>query len=205
MTRAIFARRSHEIANQIVDGLNCVSPTVSHLADRSALCNPTFLAYNLADALEFMRHALVSFDHRIKCVCNLSRHADPVLRKSRRKIAALKSHQCGKEFTGVEITSVVCGRTGVRVFLIRGVFFIGSYRQNGPLLTIAKSRRDIGTIIFQRRRVIGQLIAPGRIFFNKPAVNGFSRAKSLRTARFRFQRHEKQSAHSNGGTEDVGR
>jgi len=51
------------------------------------------------------------------------------------------------------------------------------------------------TIIFQRRRVIGRLIVSGRFFFNKPAANGFSRAKSLgnrRIARF----HDTQNSPS---------
>ena len=75
MTRAISLVGSHQIADQIVDGPNCVSPGVGHFADRSALRNPTFFADNPTDALQFARHALVRLDHRIECVGDLARHA----------------------------------------------------------------------------------------------------------------------------------
>jgi len=44
------------------------------------------------------------------------------------------------------------------------LFSLSGPRKQGLLFAVEKSRRDMGTIIFQRSTVIGQLIPPGRIF-----------------------------------------
>jgi len=63
----------------------------------------------------------------------------------------------------------------------------------------------IATFIFQCLTVIGQLIAPGRIFFSKPATIRCSRGKSSRTGLCRFHETQNSLLSSDGRTEEVWR
>jgi hypothetical protein len=57
-------------------------------------------------------------------------------------------------------------------------------RKARPFFAVASSTRKIGTVIFQRRRVIAPSIAPGRIFFNKPLPPAFVAKKKALAKEF---------------------
>ena len=91
-----LTRWLNQVADQNVDALDGICPGVGHLAKRRPLTDPALFANYAHHAFQFPSHALVGFDHRIERVGNLSRHTCPIVRQSRRKIAALERHQSRK-------------------------------------------------------------------------------------------------------------
>src|SRR5512133_991086 len=94
------------MADQYVYAFDGIRPGVGHLAERGPLTDSAFFSNYVYNAFQFPTHALVRFDHRIKCVRDLARYTDPTLRETRGKIAALERHQCREQLTGVEVSAV---------------------------------------------------------------------------------------------------
>ena len=64
--------------------------------EASALASPSFFAYYLSDALQFVRHLLVGRDDGVKRVRDLAGQSRPGAGKAHRKIAIAHGLQAGQ-------------------------------------------------------------------------------------------------------------
>ena len=79
-----------QVVDQQIHRIHRIAPESRNIAERPTLIEPPFLADNMTEARELVRHPFVALDDLVEGFCNPARDAAPVKRQAHRGIAFLK-------------------------------------------------------------------------------------------------------------------
>src|SRR5262245_24971486 len=98
-----FPGRLHHVADQVVDHVDVGGPRAARVRQLGPVPELALLADNLAEALDFLAHALVELDHIIERVGNFAVESGQVYGKPDREIPLSKCSQSGKKLATTKI------------------------------------------------------------------------------------------------------